>query len=113
MQDQQNEPIGQVTRQIAELWGELSGVKKDIASTRVYLSSTKVKSDLRGWGLDGTEQPLACTHADLKELGHRADRTNGRMDHYDHIPRSGATKLDNVVPGHRLVKSGYEINSIH
>jgi hypothetical protein len=43
MQDQQNEAISQGTSQIAELWEELSGPRKDIAATRSDLSSTKVK----------------------------------------------------------------------
>jgi hypothetical protein len=74
MQDQQNEAIGQVTSQVAEVRGELSGAKKEIADTRADLASTKVKLDHAVGDLTGHSSLIARTRADLEELRHRGDR---------------------------------------
>lgn len=73
-QDQQNEVIGQVTSQVAEVRGELSGAKKEIAATRTDLESTKVKLDRAIGDLTGQSSLIARTREDLEELRHRGDR---------------------------------------
>jgi hypothetical protein len=74
LQDQQNEMIGQVTSQVAEVRGELSGAKKEIAATRSDLESTKVKLDRAIGDLTGQSSLIAHTREDLEELKHRGDR---------------------------------------
>lgn len=74
LQDQQNEVIGQVTSQVAEVRGELSGAKREIAATRTDLESTKVKLDRAIGDLTGQSSLIARTREDLEELRHRGDR---------------------------------------
>jgi hypothetical protein len=74
LQNQQNEVIGQVTSQVAEVRGELSGAKKEIAATRSDLESTKVKLDRAIGDLTGQSSLIAHTREDLEELKHRGDR---------------------------------------
>jgi hypothetical protein len=74
LQDQQNEVIGQVTSQVAEVRGELSGAKREIAATRTDLESTKVKLDRAIGDLTGESSLIARTREDLEELRHRGDR---------------------------------------
>ena len=73
LQDQQNEVIGQVTSQVAEVRGELSGAKREIAATRTDLESTKVKLDRAIGDLTGQSSLIARTREDLEELRHRGD----------------------------------------
>lgn len=70
MQDQQNEAIGQVTGQVADVRGELSGAKKDSTTIRADLASTKVKLDRAVGDLTGQSSLIARTRADLEELRH-------------------------------------------
>ncbi len=74
LQDQQNEVIGQVTSQVAEVRGELSGAKREIAATRTDLESTNVKLDRAIGDLTGQSSLIARTREDLEELRHRGDR---------------------------------------
>ena len=74
LQNQQNEVIGQVTSQVAEVRGELSGAKKEIAATRTDLESTKVRLDRAIGDLTGHSSLIARTREDLEELRHRGDR---------------------------------------
>lgn len=74
LQDQQNEVIGQVTSQVAEVRGELSGAKSEIAATRRDLESTNLKLDRAIGDLTGQSSLIARTREDLEELRHRGDR---------------------------------------
>jgi hypothetical protein len=74
LQEQQNEVIGQVTSQVAEVRGELSGAKSEIDATRTDLESTKVKLDRAIGDLTGQSSLIARTREDLEELRHRGDR---------------------------------------
>ena len=74
LQDQQNEVIGQVTSQVAEVRGELGATKKEVAATRTDLESTKVKLERAIGDLTGQSSLIARTREDLEELRHRGDR---------------------------------------
>jgi len=74
LQDQQNAVIGQVTSQVAEVRGELSGAKSEIAATRRDLESTNLKLDRAIGDLTGQSSLIARTREDLEELRHRGDR---------------------------------------
>src|SRR5215472_15526940 len=74
MQDQQTAAADQVTFEVADVRAELNGAKKEIATTRTDLESTKVKLDRAIGDLTGQSSLIARTREDLEELRHRGDR---------------------------------------
>jgi chromosome segregation ATPase len=70
----QKEQIGQVTGDVANVRGELSGAKKDIVDTRTDLESTKARLERAVGDLTGQGSLIARTREDLEELRHRGDR---------------------------------------
>ncbi|MGO9346428.1 MAG: hypothetical protein ACLPZJ_08590 [Terriglobales bacterium] len=73
-QNQQSQAVDQVTVQVANVQTELSGAKKDIATTRTDLDSTKVRLDRAIGDLTGQGSLIARTREELEELKHRGDR---------------------------------------
>ena len=59
---------------VADVRTELNGAKKEIATTRTDLESTKVKLDRAIGDLTGQSSLIARTRDDLEELRHRGDR---------------------------------------
>lgn len=70
----QNEQLGRVTVQVADVRGELGGAKKAIADTRTDLESTKLRLDRAVGDLTGQSSLIARTREDLEQLRHRGDR---------------------------------------
>ena len=70
----QNEQLGRVTVQVADVRGELGGARKAIADTRTDLESTKLRLDRAVGDLTGQSSLIARTREDLERLRHRGDR---------------------------------------
>jgi len=73
-QSEQSEAISQVSGQVANVRSELGGAKRDIATTRTDLESTKVRLDRAIGDLTGQSSLIARTREELEELKHRGDR---------------------------------------
>jgi hypothetical protein len=81
VQTQQNQLVGEVTDQVADVRTELGGAEKNIADTRTELTSThndlestKVRLDRAIGDLTGQGTLIARTREELEELKHRGDR---------------------------------------
>ena len=73
-QQEQQEQIGQVSGEVANVRTELGGAKTYIAATRTDLESTKAKLERAIGDLTGQGTLIARTREDLEELKHRGDR---------------------------------------
>ena len=76
LQDQaeQQQQLGQVNGEVADVRMELSGARTDIATTRTELASTNAKLNSAIGDLNGQSHLIARTRDELEELKHRGDR---------------------------------------